>query len=172
MKLIAQVTIDPPPADWRDALATRLGARPRRIGVWAEFALYGVWQCLDAAGETTLPADARLRVTSLGGPRDAIRACLTQSRTGLPLPFDFLQSQPALMLAALARGLGWQGDASYLAGRDPSRLMDLARCGAGPGGLLMGQVEVGEGAKSLRGVWSRWQDAASGMSPRNSRGDL
>jgi len=29
------------PADWRAQLATRLGQRPRRMGVLAELALYG-----------------------------------------------------------------------------------------------------------------------------------
>lgn len=153
-RLSARVSIDPPPADWRDALATRLGARPRRIGVWAELALYGALRCLDAADETALPPDARLRVTSLGGPRDATRACLSQLRGGMPLPFDFMQSQPALMLAALAKGLGWQGDASYLVARDTRQLTALALCGAGGGGLLLGQVD--EGAGSLRCVWERW----------------
>lgn len=156
-RLAAQVTIDPPPVGWRDALAIRLGARPRRIGLWAELALHGAWQCLDAAGETALPGDARLRVISLGGPRDATRACLAQLRGGMPLPFDFMQSQPALMLAALAEGLGWQGDASYLAGRDLPRVVDLASRGAGPGGLLIGQVEEGPG--SPRCAWWRWVPA-------------
>jgi hypothetical protein len=158
-RLAAQVTIDPPPAGWRDALAMRLGARPRRIGAWAELALHGAWQCLDAAGETALPADARLRVSSLSGPREVTCACLAQLRAGIPLPFDFMQSQPALMLAALVKGLGWQGDASYFMGRDLPRLASLALHGAGPGGLLMGQVE--EGPASLSSVWWRWVPARS-----------
>ena len=154
-RLAAHVALAPPPADWRDALTSRLGAKPRRIGDWAEFALYGAWQCLDAAGETMLPARARLRVTSLSGPRSATLTCLAQLRDdSLPLPFDFMQSQPALMLAALAKGLNWRGDASYLAGRDLPQLLRLALCGAGADGLLMGRIEEGDGA--LHGEWWRW----------------
>ena len=37
------------PDDWREQLATRLGQRPRRIGILAELALYGSLDCL--AGE-------------------------------------------------------------------------------------------------------------------------
>ncbi len=52
----AHVAIDPLPADWRDQLAARLGARPRRLGAWTELAMFGALRCLDAAGETALPA--------------------------------------------------------------------------------------------------------------------
>lgn len=31
----------PPPADWHEQLAQMLGAKPRRIGTWAELGLYG-----------------------------------------------------------------------------------------------------------------------------------
>ena len=31
----------PPPPDWRERLAVRLGKRPRRLGAWAELAVYG-----------------------------------------------------------------------------------------------------------------------------------
>lgn len=38
----------PVPSDWRDQLVLRLEQRPRRLGTWAELALYGALQCLDA----------------------------------------------------------------------------------------------------------------------------
>jgi hypothetical protein len=154
-RLAAHVILKPPPADWRDTLAARLGRRPRRIGQWAELALYGAWRCLDAAGETTLVADARLRVTSLGGQRKAVLACLAQLReNNLLMPFDFMQSQPAMMLAALTQGLKWQGDASFLNGRDLPQLMRLALHGAKAGGLLMGQIEEEAGLPCSQ--WWRW----------------
>ncbi|MDM0074478.1 hypothetical protein QTH90_08800 [Variovorax sp. J2P1-59] len=157
-RLAAHVVADPPPPDWRHALAERLGARPRRIGVWAELALHGAWQCLDAAGETSLPADARLRVASLSGPAAATRASLEQLRAGLPLPFDFMQSQPALMLAALAKGLAWRGDASFMVCRDLPLLTRVALQGAGPEGLLLGWIE--EQRDAYRSEWWRWLPVA------------
>ena len=153
-RLAAHVVSNPPLPDWRHALARRLGARPRRIGVWAELALHGAWQCLDAAGESALPVGARLRVASLSGPQTATRDSMTQLRTGLPMPFDFMQSQSGLMLAALAKGLGWQGDASFMVCRDASLLMRVATCGAGPDGLLLGWIE--QDGEALRGEWWRW----------------
>jgi len=160
-RIAAHVVADPPPPDWRDALAVRLGARPRRIGVWAESALFGAWQCLDAAGESVLPPGARLRVASLSGPQAATRACMTQLRTGLPMPFDFMQSQSGLMLAALAKGLAWQGDASFMVCRNAPLLMRTAACGAGPDGLLLGWIE--QDGDAIRSEWWRWlPEAASG----------
>jgi len=63
-RVLAHVKLDPLPADWRERLAVRLGQRPRRIGTWAELALYGARLCLDAAQETALPALAQLRVAA------------------------------------------------------------------------------------------------------------
>jgi hypothetical protein len=153
-RLAAHVVADPPPPDWRPALALRLGARPRRIGVWAELALHGAWQCLDAAGESGLPPGARVRVASLSGPQGATRASLAQLRSGLPMPFDFMQSQPGLMLAALAKGLAWQGDASFMVCRNVPQLLRAALCGAGPDGLLLGWID--EEGETLRSEWWRW----------------
>ncbi|MDM0115336.1 hypothetical protein QTI66_24520 [Variovorax sp. J22R133] len=152
-RLVAHVVADPPPPGWREALAARLGARPRRIGVWAELALHGAWQCLDAAGEAALPPGARLRVASLSGPQSATRSSLVQLRSGLPMPFEFMQSQPGLMLAALAKGLAWQGDASFMVCRDRPLLMRAALHGAGPDGLLLGWIE--QEGDALRSEWWR-----------------
>lgn len=155
-RITAHVQIDPPPPDWRDALAQRLGQRPRRIGLWAELALYGARQCLDRAGEAALPAGARLRVASLSGPRHATLTGVGQLATGLPMPFGFMQSQPALMLAALGQHLAWQGDAVFMSGRDPVAVQQIALRGAGPEGVLLGWVEEGahEG-DPLRTEWWR-----------------
>ncbi|RZL64788.1 MAG: hypothetical protein EOP81_07170 [Variovorax sp.] len=154
------MTFDPPPLDWREALAHRLGQRPRRIGLWAELALYGARQCLDAAGETALPPGARVRVASLSGPRSAMRASVGQLATGLPMPFSFMQSQPALMLAALGQSLAWHGDAAFVAGRDAVAVQRFALRGAGPDGVLLGWVEEGaEQADPLRTEWWRLRPA-------------
>lgn len=154
-RLAAHVRLDPPPFDWRGALATRLGHRPRRIGHWAELALYGARQCVDAAGEAALPAGARLRVTSLSGARGAMAASMDQFHAGLlPLPFDFMQSQPALMLAALGSALDWQGDASFMVCRDAKLWQTLALHGTGSDGALLGRIEERDG--TLVTEWWRW----------------
>ncbi|RYY95605.1 MAG: hypothetical protein EOO24_22575, partial [Comamonadaceae bacterium] len=89
-RLVAHTVLTPPPEGWRDALAVRLGQRPRRIGLWAELALHGARQCLDTAGEAALPPNARVRVTSFSGARGATQASMDSFRAGLlPLPFDF-----------------------------------------------------------------------------------
>jgi hypothetical protein len=143
MKTLAHVVVDPLPADWREQLAQRLGARPRRIGEWAELALYGARLCLDAAGEDTLAAGATLRVASLGGPMTATRAVAEQARSSLPLPFSFMQSQPSQLLAALSQTLGWQGDARFVVCRSMQATLRLATLESGPDGALIGWVEEG-----------------------------
>jgi hypothetical protein len=139
---------DAPPADWREQLAARLGRRPRRLGRWTELGLYGALRCLDQAGEAALPAEAHLRVISFDGPIEAVRAAALQCRSGLPMPFTFMQSQQSQMLAALSRHLGWQGDARYTLSRDLAALWRLARCEAPPEGMLIGWVEDGPAPKS------------------------
>lgn len=156
---VAHFVADPPEPLWRDALAARLGQRPRRIGGWAELALYGARQCLDAAGETTLPPEAALRVASLFCANAATRSSVEQCRSGLPMPFGFLQSQPSQMLAALSQHLGWQGDARFVAGRDPQAVLELVQREAAdtPAGLLLGWVEEGNEAQGrpMRCEWWR-----------------
>jgi hypothetical protein len=142
-RTLAHVMVDPLPVDWRDQLATRLGQRPRRIGPWAELALYGARLCLDAAQEPALPAGAQLRVASLNGPVSATRAVAEQARAGLPLPFSFMQSQPSQMLAALSQHLAWQGDARFTLCRDRQAVLQLAQAESGPSGLFIGWVEDG-----------------------------
>ncbi len=146
---------DPLPPDWRDDLARRLGHRPRRVGLWAELAMYGALRCVEQAGEATLPVGARLRVASLRGPWRATQTGLEQLRSGLPMPFTFMQSQPAMMLAEVSRCLGWQGDASFMVCRDPRWLSRVFRQGAGTAGVLWGVVEeVSQGA-AARSEWWR-----------------
>lgn len=157
-RLAAHVAEAPPPPDWRDALARRLGQRPRRIGPWAELAMYGALQCLDAACVAQLPTGARLRVASLSGPQGATRASVAQFCNGeLPLPFTFMQTQPGTMLAAIGQALGWQGDAAFLACRDAQALRRLALQGAGPQGVLIGWVE--QDGDALRSEWWYWVPA-------------
>lgn len=151
LALVAQVELDPLPADWREQLVQRLGTRPRRIGGWAELALLGARLCLDAAGEATLAPGATLRVGSLSGPMSATRSVAGQAREGLPLPFSFMQSQPSQMLAALGQHLGWQGDARFIQTRDVSATLRLAQLECGPAGLLIGWVE-----EDLRTAWWRY----------------
>lgn len=157
-RLASHVRLDPPPVGWRDALAARLGQRPRRIGEWAELALHGARQCVDAAGEGALPSGARIRVSSLGGARSATHAGMAAYRAGLlPLPFDFMQAQPALMLAALGTALEWQGDGSYMVCRGAQAWAHLALQGAGPEGALLGRVEAHDDV--LLSEWWRWLPA-------------
>lgn len=157
-RLVSHLRIDPPPAGWRDELAVRRGQRPRRIGLWAELALYGARQCLDAAGETALPPGARIRVASWSGARSATQASMDSFRAGLlPLPFDFMQSQPALMLAALGAALTWHGDASFMVCRDAQAWHALALNGASADGALIGRME--QHGDSLATEWWRWRPA-------------
>lgn len=152
---VAHYAGDPLPVAWRDELALRLGRRPRRVGLWAELAMYGALRCLEQAGETKLPAGARLRVASLRGPWSATQSALEQLRTGLPTPFTFIQSQPAMMLAEVGRCLGWQGDASFIVCRDPQWLLRVARQGAGTAGVLWGVVEEASDGGAPRSEWWR-----------------
>ncbi len=149
---LAHVHTAPPAPDWRAALAARLGQRPRRLGPWAELALHGALACLDQAGETHLPTGAHLRVASLSGPRTATLAITEQVRSGLPMPFTFLQSQPSQLLAALGQHLGWQGDARFTLCRDAAAALALAQMEAGPAGLLFGWVEEDLGTQWWRFV--------------------
>ena len=149
----------PPPADWRAQLATRLGQRPRRIGEWAELALFGARQCLDHAGETDLPGGALLSLSSLHGPDIALHAALEQMHDGMPMPITFLNSQPSQALPALAQYLGWQGNGRCLTTRDPLLALQLACLEAGPDGLLAGWVDEDAPGTS---VWLRLSPTGAG----------
>lgn len=151
----AHFVADPLPEAWRDDLAKRLGRRPRRVGLWTELAMYGARNCLDAAGEAALPAGARIRVASLRGAWSATHAGLAQRDAGLPMPFTFMQSQPALMLAEVGRCLEWQGDASFMLCRDPQRLLQLAKLGAASDGLLFGVVDEARDGTPACSEWWR-----------------
>jgi hypothetical protein len=140
----------PPPPDWRTELVTRLGSRPRRIGLWAELALYGASHCLGRAGLDHLPPRAALRVASRHGPA-LVAHTITQGLTGLPMPFDFLQSLPSQMLAALGVYLRWQGDARFTAcGDDCEAALDLACGDTDATELLVGLVD------DQHGLSTRW----------------
>jgi len=151
-EIIGRCHAHPPPADWREQLAARLGSRPRRIGIWAELALYGALECLADAGEEVLPKNAKLLVASHKGPLAATQAVLEQEREGLPMPLTFLQTQPSQMLAVLAAHLGWSGDACFIAARHPHAVLRLAAAQSGAQGVLLGWVdEDGDGSS----VWLR-----------------
>lgn len=154
-RIASHFTADPLPADWRDQLAHRLGRRPRRVGLWTELAMYGARRCLDEAGEGPLPAGARLRVSSMRGAWGATHAALAQLDAGMLMPFTFMQSQAALMLAEVGRCLEWQGDASFALCRDPQQLLRLAQVGAGSAGLLVGVVEEERNGEKPRSEWWR-----------------
>lgn len=149
-RIAAHVRIDPLPTDWQDQLALRLGKRPRRIGRWAELALYGARLCLDAAQEAQLSPGAKLRVASRNSSLSVFPSIAGQARAGLLMPFAFMQSQPSQMLAALSQCLAWQGDACFTLSRDPDQLLQLAQLDCSPAGLLMGWVD-----EDLRTEWWR-----------------
>jgi hypothetical protein len=151
-EIIGRCDANPPPADWREQLAARLGARPRRIGIWAELALYGALECMADAGEKILPQHANLLVISHKGPLTATQAVLEQEREGLPMPLTFLQTQPSQMLAVLATHLGWSGNASFIAAHDPNTVLQLATAQFTAQGALLGWVNE-DGAGSS--VWLR-----------------
>lgn len=138
----------PPPTDWRDQLAQRLGAKPRRIGTWAELGLYGALCCMADAGETTLPQDAQIWLGSQRGTHAATAAVLDQLRDDLPMPLAFLQTQPSQLLALLAAQMDWKGHACFVAGGDPQGLLRLAAAEPRDGGLLLGWVDDMDGGST------------------------
>lgn len=135
----------PPPADWREQLAQRLGAKPRRIGTWAELGLYGALCCMADAGETTLSQDVQIWLGSRRGTYEATAIVLEQLRDDLPMPLAFLQTQPSQLLALLAAQLNWNGHACFVAGGEPPALLRLASVQAGSGGVLLGWVDEMDG---------------------------
>ena len=149
---------EPPPTDWHARLCTRLGERPRRLGAWAELAIYGARECLDQAGEESLAPGALLIVASLRGPVTATRSAIAQvNEGGMPMPFSFLQSQPGQMLAGLCRHLPWRGDARFVLSRNEQVLLTLVQREAGPAGVLLGWVDEGAAPRS---EWWRMVPAA------------
>ncbi len=130
------------PADWREALHSMLGERPRRLGEWAELGLWGALRCLRDAGLESLPAGAIIRVCSAGGPRTATLKALQEIRAqNLPMPFSFLQSQPGQLLASLSAALRWQGDARMLSTREERLATQLACLDSAAPGVLLGWLE-------------------------------
>ncbi|MFO1263518.1 MAG: hypothetical protein U1E84_09315 [Rhodoferax sp.] len=131
-----------PAPDWREQLAARLGARPRRLGLWAELGLYGALQCL---GSNVRPTDqAALLVCSQFGPASLLQEALGQVHEGLPLPHTFLQIQPNQLLATLSAQLGWRGDARCVAHPQPLTVLATALAMAQPTNLdvLVGWVDT------------------------------
>lgn len=147
----------PPPADWREQLAHMLGAKPRRIGTWAELSLYGALRCMAEAGETVLPPDAQIWLGSLRGTYAATDIVLDQMRADLPMPLAFLQTQPNQLLALLGARLQWQGHACFVAGGNAQALLNLAAAQAGSGGILLGWVDEMDGSTTN---WLRLHRAA------------
>ncbi len=131
----------PPPDNWRELLAARLGSRPRRIGIWAELALFGALECLHDAGEYPLAAGAHVLVASRHGPVSATREVFTQARDDLPMPLVFLQTQPSQMLAVLAAHLGWSGNACFICNPQFDASLRLAAAQCGEPGVLLGWVD-------------------------------
>ena len=149
----------PPPDDWREQLARMLGAKPRRIGTWAELGLYGALRCMADAGEKTLPQDAQIWLGSCRGTYAATDIVLNQLREDLPMPLAFLQTQPSQLLALLAARLDWKGHACFMAGGEPEALLRLAAAQAGKDGILLGWLDEMDGGESR---WLRLRPGEDG----------
>jgi hypothetical protein len=147
----------PPPADWREQLTKMLGAKPRRIGTWAELGLYGALHCMADAGEKTLPQGAQIWLGSRRGTFAATDIVLTQLREGLPMPIAFLQTQPSQLLARLAAQTDWKGHACFVAGAELQALLRLAAAQAGKDGVLLGLLDEMDGGVSN---WLRLRPSA------------
>lgn len=139
----------PPPLDWREQLASMFGAKPRRIGNWAELGLYGALNCLAEAGEKELPPQALLLLGSRRGTYVPTGQALEQMRDDLPMPLTFLQTQPSQLLALLAAQMHWRGHAAFIAGGSPQALLQLAAAQCGSAGVLLGWLDEMEGGSSL-----------------------
>lgn len=136
----------PPPPDWREQLTRMLGAKPRRIGNWAELGLYGALSCMADAGEQALAPDALLMLSSRCGPYTATIAVVEQMQHELPMPLTFLQTQPNQVLALLAAQINWQGHACFVAGGAPEAMLRLAAAQSSEGGMLLGWVDETAGS--------------------------
>ncbi|MFZ2161629.1 MAG: hypothetical protein WAW02_05375 [Sideroxyarcus sp.] len=153
----------PPPTDWREQLAQMLGAKPRRLGAWAELGLYGALRCMADAGEKTLPPDAQIWLGSRSGTYAATDIVLAQLREDLPMPMAFLQTQPSQLLALLAAQVGWKGHACFVAGAEPQAILRLAAAQTSRDGVLFGWLDEMDGGVSN---WLRLlpcADAAGGF---------
>lgn len=139
----------PPAQDWRERLASMLGAKPRRIGTWAELGMYGALTCLADAGETALPQGALLMLGSKRGTYVPTGQVLEQMRDDLPMPLTFLQTQPSQLLALLAAQMRWRGHAAFIAGGSPQTLLQLASVQCGSAGMLLGWVDEMDGGSTL-----------------------
>lgn len=160
----------PPPPDWCARLALLLGAKPRRIGTWAELGLYGALHCMADAGESTLPQDAILMLASRRGTYAATGLVLEQLREDLPMPLAFLQTQPGQLLALLAAQMQWSGHACFFASTAHHALLRLAAAQSGSGGVLLGWVDEMEGGSTN---WLRLRlDAAAGINFVPATSDL
>ena len=155
-KITGKYNGSPPQADWRADLASRLGTRPRRIGVWAELALYGALRCMDDAGESVLPNNALLSIDSAMGPATVLLDTLKATPGELPMPISFLQSQPGLLLPVLAQHLHWSGNGRIISVRGPLLSLRLAclETSSPSDGVLVGWVE--EATPNFPGGISRW----------------
>jgi hypothetical protein len=152
----------PPPADWRAQLAQMLGAKPRRLGSWAELGLYGALRCMADADETTLPPGALLLLTSRRGSMAATRNALEQLHDGLLMPLAFLQTQSSQLLATLAAQLSWQGHGCFFACAPAQDLLRLAAVQAGDAGALLGWVDEMDETEGGATNWLRIQRGAAG----------
>jgi hypothetical protein len=138
----------PPPPDWRERLAAMLGARPRRMGTWAELGMYGALSCLADAREAALAPNALLMLGSRRGTYMPTGQALEQMRDDLPMPLTFLQTQPSQLLASLAAQMRWRGHAEFIAGGTPQALLHLAAAQCGSAGVLLGWVDETDGGGS------------------------
>jgi hypothetical protein len=138
----------PLPADWREQLTRMLGAKPRRIGTWAELGLFGALRCMTDAGEPSLAPDAQIWLSSRRGTYAATDLVLEQMREDLPMPLAFLQTQPSQFLAMLGAQLQWQGHACFVADAEPQALLRLAAAQQATGGILLGYVDEMDGGSS------------------------
>jgi hypothetical protein len=100
------------------------------------------------SGETTLPHDALLMLSSRRGTFAATHIVLEQMRNELPMPLAFLQTQPSQLLALLAAQMNWKGHACFVASTEPLALLHLAAAQAGEGGLLLGWVDEMNGGST------------------------
>ncbi len=146
--ILGRCLASPPPPDWRERLAGMLGAKPRRIGNWAELGLYGALSCLADAGEASLPQGALLILGSRRGTCVPTAQVLEQMHDDLPMPLTFLQTQPSQLLALLAAQMRWRGNAQFIAGGTPHALLRLASAQCGTAGLLLGWVDEVDGGSS------------------------
>lgn len=154
-------------------LARSLGARPRRLGRFAQLALAGALECAQQfpAHSVGLHPDSGILLfseTSVWGELVA-RVRAFNERGEAPTPFEFFTVQGNAACLAIARHLGIRGPALFLAGSDEARDLALWALALQAPAVLAGRVEFHADAWTSDWTCFTRRDAAAALAPAAPR---